>query len=271
MSHSLSSDSYQLPEELKKSLRRVLAEENEKCGTEKYVYDGKHTVTVAADANAENLSASCKSYVFIFLAILFVAGLITFFITSNSPASSKSPKSSGSPNEDADSEHAFTASRQHLLDAHQVLSNIDPAAGWTGSSTTRYSIQNCELSDLIKQIADTNQGVDKTVRTEAEQVDNGREILGNSLSGLQLAIPVSEVLYFSGPTGPALSYSFQLAVANSAVGTGVDTTNTMHQNSVQNAEHLMALTQRYDTALESVIATGSTADRADEICGAQHS
>lgn len=90
------------------------------------------------------------------------------------------------------------------------------------------------------------------MQTEAEQVNDGRETLGNTFDGLQLAIPVSQSLYFSGPAGPAISFSFQLAVVNSAVGTGIDTTNKMHEDSRKHGERLIALAQQYDEAFRLV-------------------
>ena len=84
------------------------------------------------------------------------------------------------------------------------------------------------------------------MRTQAEQVEKGRGILVNAFDGLQLAMPVSESLYFSGPAGPALSYSFQLAVTNAGVGASIDTTNTMHENSQKHAKRLLALSQQYN-------------------------
>ncbi|MBY0443013.1 MAG: hypothetical protein K2Q25_12920 [Mycobacteriaceae bacterium] len=260
MSRPSSSDSYELPAELKKRLQQVLKQKNAECGTEKYTYDGKLTVTVAGDVDAEKMVSPYKSYALIFLAMLFTAGIITFFTAAGSPARNNSTRKSVSPHDDTDEERVFAASGQHLLDAHRMLSDVNPQEGWAGGSKSYYATRNAEFTDMIKQIAATSQGVDSTVQTEAEQVDNGREILGNSLVGLQLAIPVSEVLYFSGPAGPALSYSFQLGVANSAVGTSVDTTNAMHKNSVQHAERLTTLTQRYDAVRQSVTAAGYPAE-----------
>lgn len=135
---------------------------------------------------------------------------------------------------------------------YEALASADQGDGWTGTSATHYGDHTAAFHDLIRQVAETNQDANTTVETEAQQVNTGRATLKNTLNGLQLAMPISESLYFSGPAGPALSYNFQLTVASSAVNTGTDTTNNMHQNAQRNAECLTALLGQYDEALRLV-------------------
>ncbi|MBY0441210.1 MAG: hypothetical protein K2Q25_03600 [Mycobacteriaceae bacterium] len=152
-----------------------------------------------------------------------------------------------------DPENEFAVSGNHFLNAQQKFQEIaGTSAGWVSDSQARYGDQTTAFSGLLGQVAKTNQQVNTTVQTEAQQVNNDKETLGNILTGLHLAIPVAESLYFSGPAGPALSYHFQLATANSAVSTGTDTANTMHENSATHAEKLTELLETYNTALESV-------------------
>lgn len=193
--------------------------------------------------------------------IILVAALATgiiflgLFIESSTDDDSSSPLvAPGSDDSDDDPEGAgaFGVSSGYFGDAYEALRAIGSVEGWGGDSGMRYGTGNAGFADLMRQVAETNQQVDATVQTEGEQVEDGRETLGNVCNDLELAMPVSESLYFSGPAGPALSYHFQLAVANSAIGTGTDTANTMHENAQKHAERLSALAQQYDKVLRSI-------------------
>lgn len=117
---------------------------------------------------------------------------------------------------------------------------------WDGSSSACYEDRIVDLLELISQVVAAGQGVDAIVRTQAGQVEHGRETLGNVLNGLQLAIPVAASLYFSGPAGPALLQNFQLVMAHAGVGTGAGTAKTMDDNARQHAQLLAALTEHCD-------------------------
>ena len=158
----------------------------------------------------------------------------------------------GSRGEGAEAESAFTVSGVCFRGVDELMGDINSFDGWLGDSGTGYKASNTGFGDSVAQAAATSRQVDAVVRTQAEQVEDGRATLGNVFDGLQLAMPVSESLYFSGPAGPALSYSFQLAVANVGVGTSVDTTNAMHESSRKHGEHLAVLAQRYDEAFTRV-------------------
>ncbi|MBY0441618.1 MAG: hypothetical protein K2Q25_05705 [Mycobacteriaceae bacterium] len=195
----------------------------------------------------------------IILSGIFIVGAFLALFLPTSPYYVFTEKDSGSeePNEDSNPEDAFALSSNHFLNAYAALENPNPEKDWESSSAACYAAQNTEFADLIRQIAVTSQEVNVTAQTEAKQVDHGKETLENLAGGLQLAIPISRNLYFSGPIGPALSHNFQLAVTSSAVGAGNETTNTMHKNSSEHAENFTALTQRYADAPTFVVPADS--------------
>lgn len=127
-----------------------------------------------------------------------------------------------------------------------MLPTAEPGGAWAGGAEADHKVQNTVLGELASQLAETGRQVKAVVQTQAEQVSGGRETLGNVVNGIDLAIPVSHALYFSGPAGPAISLQFQLAVAGSATGTCADTINEMHEDAQGNAERLNALTRKYD-------------------------
>lgn len=141
--------------------------------------------------------------------------------------------------------NALAASGEYSGYVHELLGYADPDGGWTGGAATSRTGQNAVLRDLVSQKAATDQGARAVVQTQARQVNSGKGTLGNVLNGLGLAIPVAEALWYAGPAGPALSYQFQLATANSAVGSSADTVSTMHDNAEQNGAQLDALAQQY--------------------------
>ena len=162
---------------------------------------------------------------------------------------------------DPDEETNFAVSGNHFRDAQSTLGNVSLEDGWSGNSGTCHGDRHIGFKNLIEQVADTSQGVDTTVRTQAKQVNAGKETLDTTVTGLQLALPVAESLYFSGPAGPALSHHYQIAVANSAVESSTDTTKNMHENSKMHARRLTALIQQYDETLRSLPSTNRTAPR----------
>lgn len=174
------------------------------------------------------------------------------------PHSSKNDDDDENPPEDFNEENSelqnvFAVSGHHFSSVQETWRNAEPeGAGWLSYSGTHYASQNTGFRNLVGQIAELNHQADTAVRTEDEQVHNGRATLENVLGELHAAIPVAESLYVSGPAGPALSYNFQMAVANSAVGTATDTTNDMHENSTKHAETLTALAQQYNETLSRI-------------------
>lgn len=206
---------------------------------------------------------------------LIIAGSLLALFLPSSPAYVLNNDNSTEDSEDSDeekeedqdedeespnAEDAFALSSNHFWSVYETLEHAGPENSWKSSSEACYTTQNNEFRDRIGQIANASQEVDFIVQTEAEQVNNGRSTLENLLGGLQLALPVSKDLYFSGPAGPALSHSFQLAVTNPAVGAGTETTNTMHENSKKHGQNLIAVAQQYDEALSSLCAADSAAE-----------
>ncbi|MBY0442736.1 MAG: hypothetical protein K2Q25_11495 [Mycobacteriaceae bacterium] len=72
------------------------------------------------------------------------------------------------------------------------------------------------------------------------------------MTELQLAIPVADALYFSGPVGPLMSYHYQLAVSNPVVSGSADIANMMNDHAKNNAEQLNQWARRYDEILDSM-------------------
>lgn len=179
--------------------------------------------------------------------LLFTPGLPTNVLSDNNP---------GNPHPDdpidPDEDKAFAVSGDHFCDAHSTLGNLDLTDGWSGNSGSRHGDHHIGFKTLATQAADTSHEVDTTVQTQAEQVNTGKATLENVLTGLQLAVPVAESLYFSGPAGPALSHHYQLAMTNAATETSADTTKTMHENAQMHAQRLTKLAQQYDQAWRSV-------------------
>lgn len=218
---------------------------------------------VIRNANGEIINeeifatADCGSAPFIAIlvtALIITGALLFLFLPQTTPirnnGDSKSRKDS-STKEKSGSEFAFSsASYQYLHDA--LASRINPEDGWISSASMSYVVRSDELIYVAGQLAEAGQEVNSITQNEGEQVDAGKETIENASTGLQLAMPISESLYFSGPIGPIISYNFQLAVANSGIGVSVDTTNKMHENSRQHGEKLAACAHRYDQLLQVV-------------------
>ncbi|MBY0441076.1 MAG: hypothetical protein K2Q25_02890 [Mycobacteriaceae bacterium] len=201
---------------------------------------------------------------------LIVAIIMLFLFVPSSPANvlgDKNSRKSSPGKEGPTAEKAFAISGGHFQRIYEMLQEIGLGDGWAGDSSTFYSTNNNGFTNLVDLLVAVSQGVDATVQTEGAQVNAGKETLANAFGGLQLAMPVSESLYFSGPAGPAISTNFQLVVANSAIGTGTDTANTMHESSRKHGERLAALARLYDEALRIVSSADSVASIRREYLG----
>lgn len=219
------------------------------------VNDGVEAGAALGEDQAKRDKA-CLVFILLF-AIIIATIILCAFMPAIIDAILGSGKKRDSDQPETDSQDAFGASGENFRDVYEQLRCAGPAEGWAGSSGNSYATQTAGLRDLLGQITELNQDVDNTVRGEAEQVDSGRKTLENVLAGLQLAIPVAESLYFSGPAGPALSYHYQIAMANSSISTGTDTTTAMHENAQQNGDRLTLLAQKYGAALQFLPASQS--------------
>ena len=150
--------------------------------------------------------------------------------------------------------NAFAVSSGYLRDVQESLQGEDLAEKWTGGASVSHADECVTFGELLKQVADTGDGVQAAVRGQGRQVDNGREFLDNVFTGVESAMPVAEALYWSGPAGPMLSYQYQLAVANPAVGTSVNKDKYMHDSAQKNAEDINVLTRHYDALANQIIA-----------------
>ena len=177
------------------------------------------------------------------IALLFIPG--TPLCVVGDTRSQKKTRARGA----ADPERAFLISSCHFSNALEGLRNIDTDQGWNGSSGTRYAVTGIDFAIAVDQVSATNRKIDDVVQAQARQVNDGREVLGNHFDGLQLAMPVSESLYYSGPAGPVLSYHFQLVVANAAVGSGINTAKDMHEKARKHGQRLAILAQHYGVAV----------------------
>lgn len=236
--------------------RRILIQQRNERTANPSNYNDDFSETLN-DARQEGHSGdpTVNSIIIIAAAIMLTFAMVALFSPSSFKGKnhSSSDEAENTDQEASDSENAFALSGDHFQGVYGALCGITGSTdGWAGDSGTRFADKNAEFRNLMAQIADLNQEVDTTVQTENEQVNDGRETLGNSLNELDLAVPVAQSLYFSGPAGPALSYSFQLAVSSPAINTGVDTTNTMHENSQRHGNRLTALFERYDEAFRSL-------------------
>ena len=191
--------------------------------------------------------------------VTVAAGALLFMFVPGSPlnvsGNKKSPHHSGDST--ADPQDAFAASGDRIQNFHENTQDISSRDAWIGGASTGYAVNNAGIGNLAEHIAATNQAVDGIVQTQAEQVTTGRRTVADAFDGLQLAMPASDSLYLSGPAGPAMSYSFQLAATSSAVSTGIDTTQKMHDNSCNHAARLTELAQQYDAALQQIHSGGS--------------
>ena len=180
-------------------------------------------------------------------AAIVVVSLLVLFMVSGSPIQliGDSQSSKDSDEKNPEKERAFAASSRCFGAIHETLFD-GQFDFWSGESGLCYVDSNVKFKDLVGQTLATSREVDITASSESEQVEEGKETLENTFNGLQLAIPVSQSLYYSGPAGPALSCSFQLAVAHSAVGIGTDTASKMHERSREHGQKFSALAQRYD-------------------------
>ena len=190
-------------------------------------------------------------------AVLIMAGLevlgalAALFFVPGSPAQLYGKKSASKSHsgDERETEYAFAVSSAYFQNICDWQGDFGPDAEWAGNAGARYALSNIGSAYMAGRIAAINNNVNTTVQTERAQVNDGQQTLGNCFDGLQLAMPVSEALYFSGPAGPNLSYIFQLAVTNPAVSTGIDTTNTMHENSHNHGHRFTALAQQYEAIL----------------------
>ena len=196
------------------------------------------------------------------VALMLVIGCCVLFATTDID----DLKSSNS-NDDKDSvekKDSFAASDNLFRNVSDVLIDTNLGNVWRGVAENYREVRNKNFTGLLNRVVDANQQVDSEIKSEADQVNEGRGTLGNILATVQLAIPVAESLWSSGPAGPALSNNFQLAVAHSSIGTASDTTNGMHEKSAAHARHLMALASVYDQTFsamsseESAVATNGT-------------
>ena len=191
--------------------------------------------------------------------VAVAAGALLFMFVPGSPLNvsgdKKSPHHSG--DSAADPQDAFAASGGHIQGFHENTQGISSRDAWTGGASSGYAVNNAGMGNLAEHIAATNQAVDGIVQTQAEQVTTGRRTVADAFDGLQLAMPASDSLYLSGPAGPAMSYSFQLAATSSAVSTGIDTAQKMHDDSRNHAARLTELAEQYDEALRQIPSAGT--------------
>lgn len=164
-----------------------------------------------------------------------------------------------SPAADPEMGSEFGASSGHFRYAREILrGGADSGDEWTGAAAGCHGGRLALLGDLVGQASDTGQELKDVVATQAKQVNDGRETLENVLNGLGLAMPVAQTLWYSGPAGPALSYQFQLATSNSAIGTSADTMDEMHDNAQENAVRLDALAQKCSQLFELLSEMGGS-------------
>ncbi|MBY0443278.1 MAG: hypothetical protein K2Q25_14260 [Mycobacteriaceae bacterium] len=147
---------------------------------------------------------------------------------------------------------AFTLSSQGARHTYQTWRSADLDGAWAGPAAAQSITQNALLGNLADQIADISSEVQGVVQTQAHQVNDSKATLRNVVHELNAAIPLAKSLYYSGPSGPALSYQFQLAVSSPALSTGTNTTHHMHGNAEKNAVQLRVLAQRYDDAFTAL-------------------
>ncbi|MBY0441697.1 MAG: hypothetical protein K2Q25_06110 [Mycobacteriaceae bacterium] len=185
--------------------------------------------------------------------IFFVVSLLILFSVPGSPIQIIGDGESAKNSEEKDPEkpHAFAVSARCFASIRETSVQV-PSDGWSSDSGLHYADGNIRFNDLVGKTLTISQGVDGAVQNEGEQVREGKETLENTFNGLQLAMPVSESLYYSGPVGPAISYAFQLAVTNSAMGVGVGVANGMHEKSRKNGERFASLARQYDEAVRYV-------------------
>ena len=209
----------------------------------------------------EYVNKAC--YAILFAGIIITGGLLAAYLPKmlrKHHHSHDGPDDTYSAETATTRERSFAISGAHLMDVyHSSGARSLPESGWAGNSTASYGDCDTRLRALIDSFATTNHDVDSVLQTQAQQVNSGRQVLDDEINELQLAMPVSESLYFSGPAGPALSYYFQLAVANTAVGNGIDTTNQMHNHAREHGERLNTLAQQYDEALRTISTRNATA------------
>lgn len=156
-----------------------------------------------------------------------------------------------SPTEDSQ-EDSFTVSGSCLRDAHEKL-QFSYLEDWIGGAAEISQTRNAAFTDLIAEMADTNTETDAVIQTQAQQVKDGKSILKNTVDQLVAAMPVAQDIYFSGPTGPAISYQFQLAVSSAGIGTTTNTVHTTHQNAQENGRRLDELAEKYDEMYSSLL------------------
>ena len=197
----------------------------------------------------------------IFVGLVTVASLAFLFIPSSPLRTTSDARSNkNSKKKNVNEEAGFAASGAYFTDLYETIGpSSRQNSEWSSNSCDAYSDNIACLKKVIGSTATANQEVDTAIKTQAEQVDAGRRNLSHTLDGLQLAMPVSESLYYSDPAGQAVSYSFQLASANAAVGKSIDTTNRMHNYSQEHGERLTALAQQYDEALKTFSTKNLTA------------
>lgn len=195
--------------------------------------------------------AANQANVLIVVGLVVLGGLAALFFVPGSPAQLYGKKSASKSHsgDERETEYAFAVSSAYFQNICDWQGDFGPDAEWAGNAGARYALSNIGSAYMAGRIAAINNNVNTTVQTERAQVNDGQQTLGNCFDGLQLAMPVSEALYFSGPAGPNLSYIFQLAVTNPAVSTGIDTTNTMHENSHNHGHRFTALAQQYEAIL----------------------
>lgn len=201
--------------------------------------------------------------------ILFLAVIVTVvcLLAFGGIDTTKKSDSGGSDDEDSGSQISdgknpgtgdeFSASGEYFQYVHQIMEAAKPGgSAWTSDAAAECNSSTAWLRDATQRIADMNRDVQDTVQAQAEQVDNGRETLGNVLNGLMAAVSIAEALYSAGPAGPALSYHFQLATAGAAVTKDTDTTDGMHTAAQQNAARLRELTCDYREVFARLSADG---------------
>ncbi|MBY0442685.1 MAG: hypothetical protein K2Q25_11220 [Mycobacteriaceae bacterium] len=187
--------------------------------------------------------------VVVLVGVLFVA---RYFAGNRSSGSGSGGGTKMVPDE-PNPENAFAKSGSYFRDMHQTLQEAaDSGEEWTGGAADCHTGQCSSLTALMEQLADTSAGVHATVQSQGRQVEEGRQFLGNTMTGLELAMPVARTLYWSGPAGPALSYHYQLAVAHPAVCSSVDTAKDTHDGAQKNAERLTAVAQSYDSLTDGL-------------------
>jgi len=163
--------------------------------------------------------------------------------------------SAGQQSERLDSGEAFVDSSRGFGVSQDGLGGAAPGQRWRGVGADAYGAQVATLRELVGQMADSDRRIGAVLATEAGQVKQARETHANVLGGFQAAIPMAEFLYFAGPSGPAMSLAFQVAVVSSGIGMCSESLHATHLESQRNAASLQMVSDRHEQIRSSLAAT----------------